>query len=301
MTHEELKALLPIYALDRLEGEEARALAEHLAAGCDECQRELASFREALAALAMTSVGEDHGHPDRVWELLSQRLDDGDAPGAAPLDLGLRADRRAAADPDSIDLRFRRMRRAAAFFGAAAAVLILALGYSNFELGAHLESTRAATAVEIAAMHDRIDALQHGVEAASDRIAALKSRLDSNTTLTLAAFSPDTTIVHLAGMPASSKAAAMVALSPSNHTALMRVAGLPEAPADKVYEVWWIGKKSGPMRAGTFRPAARGTSSVELAMPPEGELILASAVTLEPAGGANKPTGSMYLKGDFPH
>jgi anti-sigma-K factor RskA len=32
-------------------------------------------------------------------------------------------------------------------------------------------------------------------------------------------------------------------------------------------------------------------------MPPEGEEIVASAVTLEPAGGTDKPTGSMYLKG----
>lgn len=300
MTHEELKALLPLYALDRLEGDEARALAQHLAEGCDECERELASLREALAALAFASVGEDREHPDRVWQLLSKRLAVADGSAATRPGAGLHTDRLASFDTDPVDRRFRRMRRASAFMGAAAAVLILALGYSNFELGAHLASTRAATDVEIDAMHQRIDALQQGIESASARIAALKSRLDRTTTLTLAAFSPDTKIMHLAGMPASPKAAATLALSPSNHTALLQVAGLPMAPADKVYEVWWIGKKSGPMRAGTFKPAAQGTSSVDLTMPPEGELILASAVTLEPAGGTDKPTGSMYLKGDFP-
>jgi hypothetical protein len=295
MTHEELKALLPLYALDRLEGEEARSLAQHLAVGCDECERELASLREALAALAFASAGEDREHPDRVWELLSERLAS-DA-SAAPHSEAVRP---AAFEIDLIDRSFRRMRRASAFIGAAAAVLILALGYSNFELGAHLASTRAATETEIAAMHQQIAALQQGFESASERIAALKSQLDSTTTLTLAAFSPDTKMMHLAGMPASPKAAATLALSPSNHTALLQVAGLPMAPADKVYEVWWIGKKSGPIRAGTFKPAAQGTSSVGLKMPPEGEQILASAVTLEPAGGTDKPTGSMYLKGDYP-
>ncbi|MGB6555571.1 MAG: anti-sigma factor [Candidatus Binataceae bacterium] len=298
MTHEELKALLPLYALDRLEGEEAHALAQHLAAGCDECERELASLREALAALALASAGEDREHPDRVWALLSERLADADA--SAPRSAGLQTDRPAAFEIDPIDRRFRRMRRASAFMGAAAAVLILALGYSNFELGAHLASTRAATDIELAAMHQQVAALQQGIESASERIATLKSRLDSTTTLTLAAFSPDTKLMHLAGMPAAPKAAAMLALSPSNHTALLQVTGLPVTPADKVYEVWWIGKKSGPMRAGTFTPAAQGTSSVDLTMPPEGELLLASAVTLEPAGGTDKPTGSMYLKGDFP-
>ncbi|MHB8381003.1 MAG: anti-sigma factor domain-containing protein [Candidatus Binataceae bacterium] len=301
MTHEELKALLPLYALDRLEAEEARELAQHLATGCDECERELASFREALAAMAIDSAGEVTKAPDRVWDLLAARLADTGATTGASSASGLRGDRPAAFETDSVERRFRRMRRGSAFMGAAAAVLILALGYSNFELGEHLQSTHAATALQISAMRDQIDALQHGIESASQRISALKSRLDSTTTLTLAAFSPDTKLMHLAGMPASPKASATLALSRSNRTAILQVAGLPMAPTDKIYEVWWIGKKSGPMRAGTFAPAAQGASSVELAMPPQDEQILASAVTLEPAGGTDKPTGQMYLKGDFPH
>jgi hypothetical protein len=28
---------------------------------------------------------------------------------------------------------------------------------------------------------------------------------------------------------------------------------------------------------------------------------LASAITLEPHGGVEKPSGAMFLKGDFPH
>ena len=35
------------------------AVDEHLAAGCDECERELASFAEALAAMAMVGDGGD--------------------------------------------------------------------------------------------------------------------------------------------------------------------------------------------------------------------------------------------------
>ena len=53
MDHAQIKELIPLKALSRLEGDEARAVDEHLAAGCDECERELASFNEGLPPLAI--------------------------------------------------------------------------------------------------------------------------------------------------------------------------------------------------------------------------------------------------------
>jgi hypothetical protein len=47
MEHQEIKDMLALAALDRLEGEEAHALTEHLLVGCDECDAELRAFREA--------------------------------------------------------------------------------------------------------------------------------------------------------------------------------------------------------------------------------------------------------------
>ena len=63
MDHAEIKDLIPLKALSRLDGDEARAVDEHLAAGCDECERELASFNEALAAMAMAESGDDDPPP----------------------------------------------------------------------------------------------------------------------------------------------------------------------------------------------------------------------------------------------
>ena len=83
MDHAEIKNLLPLKALARLEGEEARAVDEHLAAGCDECERELASLTEALAAMAMVEAGGD-GPSDRIWSRLQARLDAArDEPGVS--------------------------------------------------------------------------------------------------------------------------------------------------------------------------------------------------------------------------
>jgi len=74
MDHAEIKELIPLKALSRLDGDEARAVDDHLAARCDECERELASFNEALAAMAMAEGGDDIPS-DRIWSRLQARLD----------------------------------------------------------------------------------------------------------------------------------------------------------------------------------------------------------------------------------
>jgi len=51
VTHEELRDLIPAYALDALEPEAARAVEAHLP-GCGECRDELSSFRAVAAELA---------------------------------------------------------------------------------------------------------------------------------------------------------------------------------------------------------------------------------------------------------
>src|ERR1700685_769984 len=76
MDHAQIKELIPLKALSRLEGDGARAVDEPLATGGDECERELASFNEALAALAIVedSGGEDSSQ--RIWSRLQARLGD---------------------------------------------------------------------------------------------------------------------------------------------------------------------------------------------------------------------------------
>jgi anti-sigma-K factor RskA len=291
MTHEEVKDLLPLRALDRLETDEDRAVTTHLAGGCPECERELASFREALGQLALNSDREGASN-ERIWQLVEARL--GASQTSALARPGVRARDRATRPPD-------RMHIVSLAAISIAALALIALGFNVLSLYRGLEAARGTATFEVAALRARIDELQRGLESASARIADLKTQLSLTSNLTLAAFSPDARVVHLAGLAAAPKASATLALSPSSHTAFMQVSGLPPAPADKIYEAWWIGRQSGPIRAGLFEAPAEGIARVALIMPPRGEEILASAVTLEPANGTEKPTGTMYLKGDMPH
>ncbi|MBI3796921.1 MAG: anti-sigma factor, partial [Deltaproteobacteria bacterium] len=76
--------------------------------------------------------------------------------------------------------------------------------------------------------------------------------------------------------------------------------GMPQPPPGKEYQIWFMTEKEGPVSAGLFTPDQSGTGSV-LAAPPSklfGD-VKAAAVTLEPVGGRQKPSGELYLRGSL--
>jgi anti-sigma-K factor RskA len=284
MDHAEIKDLIPLKALSRLEGDEARAVDDHLAARCDECERELASFNEALAAMAMAESGDDTPS-DRIWGRLQARLDASRPPN--------RIENRSARGPS-------RGRGLAMFGSAVSAAAVVAIVLSYVFLNSRLTSNTSETSHEIAALTAKIIELERNLDSTGDQLAALQVKVAQTTDLTLASLGPDARVVRLAGLAASPSANGTVALNHSQGTAMREVNGLPPTPDDKQYEVWWIGEKQGPLRAGIFEPLSHGATIVSLDLPPPGEVVLASAITLEPHGGVDKPSGAMYLKGDFP-
>ncbi|MGC2444853.1 anti-sigma factor domain-containing protein [Candidatus Binatus sp.] len=283
MDHAEIKHLIPLKALSRLDGDEARAVDDHLAAGCDECERELASFTEALAAMAIAESGGD-GPSDRIWSRLQARLE---------------ADR---PPPRLEDRSTREPSRGRGFAmlvpAAIAAVIAIAVSTALFNWRMRTDSSDMSN--EIAALTARVVEVQRNLDTTGDQLAALEAKVAQNTDLTLASLGPDSQVVRLAGLPASPSATGSVALNRTQGTAMLQVSGLPPTPDDKVYEVWWIGEKLGPLKAGLFEPLSHGATIVSLDLPPPDEVVLASAITLEPSSGVEKPTGAMYMKGDFP-
>lgn len=284
MDHAAIRDLLPLRALDRLEGEEARAVDEHLAARCDDCARELASFIEALAAMAIAEAGD--GPSARIWSHLQSRLD---------------ATRPAARIADPRSQREPARRQRFAILGSAAAAALFAIVVSSILFTARLRRVTSGTSNEIAALTARIIVVQRDLEATGDKLAALQTRVAQTTDLTLASLGADARVTHLSGLPPAPSATGTVALNRANGAAILHVSGLPPAPEDRVYEVWWIGAKHGPLKAGLFEPPSEGATIVALDLPPPDEVVLASAITLEPRGGVEKPTGAMYLKGNFAH
>jgi anti-sigma-K factor RskA len=283
MEHAEIKDLIPLKALARLDPDEARAVDEHLALGCDECERELASFNEALAAMAMVDAGGD-GPSDRIWSLLQTRLD-----ASRPAQRG-----------EDRSTRGSSRGRGLAMLGTAAVAAVVAIAVSYAFFNSRMQTDTSETSNEIAALTAKVIEVQRNLDTTGDQLAALQAKVAQTTDLTLASIGPDARVARLAGLDASPAANGTVAISHSQGTAMLEVNGLPPTPDDKEYEVWWIGAKQGPLRAGLFEPSSHGATIVSLDLPPPGEVVIASAITLEPLGGVEKPSGAMYLKGDFP-
>lgn len=286
MDHDQLKDLLPLEALGRLEGEERAAMAAHLAAGCDECEAELRQFREALAAMAMNAAGE--APADRIWSRLESRLK-----FAQAADSGSPAEAMRAPSSARGASAMRRWRIATAVAAAAAVVLAMVAG----RYASDAELARQQSADRIAALLDQNRALAVANENQRRELAIAHLKLSASGRLTQAMLAPDARVIRLGPLAPARGAAGIVAVSEADRQAVLHVAGLPAPPPGKEYELWWIGAKSGPLRAAVFAPGANGSATVASTMPPTGERLLASAITLEPAGGVNKPTGAAYLKG----
>lgn len=291
MDHEQLKELLALHALGLLEGEEARAMAAHLAARCDECEAELRAYDEALAAMAIATA--DEGGADRIWTKLEQRLAESAPQQTQTAERD--AARRDAGGPGLRDARRSTRPWKIVFAATAAAAVVLAM--LNIRYVGALRDQQSESTSRLNDLASRVSMLQQNLDASRRQAASLHEQLDLSDKLTEAALAPDARTIRLAPQPAAPNASGRVVISSVRGSAVLEVKGLPVPPSDKVYELWWIGSRSGAIRAAVFRPSARGTATVSSPMPPAGERLLASAVTLEAAPGGDKPLGAMYLKG----
>ena len=156
---------------------------------------------------------------------------------------------------------------------------------------------RADDSARIAALDRQTRALASELDDRNRDLAVLRGQIAVSGQLTQAVLAPDARMIRLAPLAPAPSAAGLVAVTTALNHAVLQVAGLPTPPPGKEYELWWIGAKSGPVKAALFAPTAQGDATVASTLPPAGEQLLASAITLEPAGGVDKPTGAMYLKG----
>jgi anti-sigma-K factor RskA len=289
MDHDAIKELLPLAALDRLAPDEAAIVDEHLRGGCDECAAELRAYREAAAGIAFAD--EPGASNDRVWNRLASRLAE-EQPGLTPA--AASSIQASGSRPSVAPGRRASGWSIAAGFAIAATVLLTT--YAGL-LSNRLAQNELTARQRIASLQETVNHLRADLADARTRMVVLEGRLQNRERLQRVLLTPDVSVTRLAPLAAAPNASAIVAVSPSRGSAVITASGLPPAPPGKTYELWWITKESGPVPAGLFTARDSAGVSASVALPPPGQHVLLSAVTLEPVPGVPKPTGTMYLKG----
>ncbi|HKY61707.1 MAG TPA: anti-sigma factor [Gemmatimonadota bacterium] len=258
MNDERFLELLQESLLDGLPPEEERALAEELERRGLAGQRFRRELVETLGALALDAGTAPP--PDRLRSRVLAATED--PAGVRP----------------ATALPRKRPWLPWAATGIAAA-LALSLGVSNLRLRERAD--RLAAEVEEA---------RRGLAAADSaavRLADLQSDLDLLS-------GPGSSVHALAGTGPAPDSRARVFLDPATGRALLFAYDLPLLQPGDVYELWAI-RDGVPRAAGAFRPGADGRARLEVADRALLEDVDALAVTVEPAPGAEAPTGDMVL------
>ena len=100
---------------------------------------------------------------------------------------------------------------------------------------------------------------------------------------------------ELKGVDLGAGATAKFAYDKTGHAMLM-ADKLPSVPRGKTYQLWFIVGKNPPMPGKTFSPDSAGNGVLIDQMPKEALESAIFAITLEPEGGVDKPTGQIYLR-----
>lgn len=266
------KELLALYALGALDGDDLIVAEACVAEGAPSDLADLRAYEHVTGLLgwAATPVAPPVGLRPRVVEEIGARK-----PAPAPIPFRPRVEVVEPAEPS-------RFGAFAAFASLAAAATIAAifLGLALYRSSAELEATvRQLADARSAQAQQRED-----LERANRLLGVTQDPALRVTRLTTTGAAPEPTIdVHW---------------QPEQKTGVLVARNLPKVEPNRTYELWLI-DGSEPIPAGTFNTDANGTAIFEIDRLTAAGEPKKFAITVEPAGGSQAPTGQILLIGDY--
>jgi anti-sigma-K factor RskA len=246
---QELHALAGAYALNALDGTERDRFERHLQ-GCRACADEVRGFTATVTAMGMAAASEPP--PDLKNRVLAAATITRQLPPVTAEGHPARAAREpelAAPRRSALAQRSPWIPRLALGVGAAGLAAATALGVVTITTQQQLDTAQSSNAAVAAVLN-----------------------------------APD---AQIASAATSAGGTATVVASVREGTMVFTSSGLRTLPAQKVYELWFLGPGNA-RRAGLVPPATGATTAPVLASGLEpGDKI---GVTVEPAGGTNAPT-----------
>ena len=269
MEHQEYQELLAVHALDAVDASEARALTEHLDV-CDECRAELDEMRDAAGLLAHASTPAAPG--DAVRERILKTV-------------GAESRGRQTVSERVVPL----IRQAPRSLWPSVLRLAAAIAFVALLLGVIVFWRRdLRSRQDLAQLHRQLDSQQDELQREREMLARQREAL---TMLN----SPDAKKMALAGTQTAQHARAMFVYDQKSGRGMLMTEGLPAAPADMAYEVWFIPKGHSPMPGSMFTVDSAGRAMISDQVPMEARANAVIAITLEPKRGSAAPTGAIYL------
>ena len=257
VTHGDFADLLGAYALDALDADEARLVADHVAQ-CPRCAAEVADHHEVVGMIA--NVGADA--PPELWDRIAARVagpgpgERGPAPLAAVSGTGVRG------------LPPARRRRAVGRVGWSAIGIAAAAA----------AAVVAVLAVQVARLDDRVGQVDRAIAREGLAQSVLRAETDPAATRVTLAVSGGGPVARLVILPTG--------------TGYLVNERLPALAADRTYQLWAF-VRGQPVSLGVLtRHPTYEAFSVDPSAP-----VASYAVTDETAGGAPRPTGAPLAVG----
>jgi len=275
---DQFTALAAPFVLGILEEKEARQFAEHLAAGCQTCEQELAEAKR-VAGLLPYVAPQSEPPPE-----LKRRLLNSINAEAKILKMPAAAERSPTLSPLPATIRalpqrtfYQRVRGSLAW---AAVFLLMAVGYGYF------------------LQRGLIRQLQTQLVARNADIELLKFELARQQTVIERIKKSNAQRLLLVQLKGTEKGDVKVLLDPQTAGGSFIASNLPPLTDENDYQLWFL-KDGVPFDAGVFHVNAQGAFIGEIQHLPETlEGITAFAITREPKGGSPTPTMPIYWTGN---
>lgn len=157
-------------------------------------------------------------------------------------------------------------------------------------------STAAAVALAIwgFSLHTENRGLKEELSDRGTKISRMEKEIEAYMDATSLLASPGMQFFDLAGVAPNDQAFGKVVIEPDGGHAVVYMYELPPTPEGMDYQLWMM-RDNVPTSVGTFSVAEDGSAKLMLDPMPDIGSYASFDVTIEPAGGAPKPTGMMYL------
>jgi anti-sigma-K factor RskA len=258
-TNSELQESALLFAIGALPEDERREYARHLEDdGCEVCLAESLEFQSAAQSLTQ-NLPLEMPSASVKQRLIAQVHAESGSTAAAPV--------RDRPEPGSHAWYWLEK------FALAAAVVVLAI----------IASTNSTLRREVNTLTTRIGELEGQVQRDGATLASLTS--------------PDLRVLTLTGQGTTPGAKGRIFWNESSGMWLVYIAGLPPAPPNRTYQLWFVPQNGNPLSALVFNTDTAGSGMFEIALPASAGTFMAAAVTPEPAGGSPQPTGGFAMLG----